>query len=81
MASAVQTLKAALESQNEDRIIKAKCDLLSSAKDPISDWLDSKYGSTITDNAIFTALPRFWENEYHKDMKALNVSFLRLIII
>lgn len=75
VALAVKTLKEALQSQNEERIIKAKCDLLSSAKDPISDWLDSKYGSTVKDNAIFTILPRYWENEYHNDMKALNVSF------
>lgn len=48
--------------------------MLKSAKDPISDWLDHKYGATVTDNAIFTSLPRYWENEFHKDMKALNVS-------
>lgn len=44
------------------------------AKDPISDWLDSKYGSTVTDNAIFASLPRRWEQEFHNDMDSLNVS-------
>lgn len=44
------------------------------AKDPISDWLDSKYGSTVTDNAIFASLPRHWEQEFHNDMDSLNVS-------
>lgn len=74
VASAVKTLKAAVETGDEEKIVKAKCNLLSSAKDPLSDWLDSKHGSTVQDNAIFTALPRYWENEFHKDMKALNVS-------
>lgn len=48
--------------------------MLKSAKDPISEWLDSKFGATVTDNAIFASLPRYWENEFHKDMKSLNVS-------
>lgn len=71
---AVQVLKSAIEGKNDETILKAKCDLLKSAKSPISDWLDSKYGATVTDNSIFTELPRYWENEFHKDMKALNVS-------
>ncbi|XP_052751612.1 cysteine--tRNA ligase, cytoplasmic-like [Galleria mellonella] len=73
VASAVKELKSAVETNNVEKIKIAKCELLKSAKDPISDWLDSKYGSTVTDNAIFEALPRYWENEFHKDMKALNV--------
>ncbi|XP_013185921.2 cysteine--tRNA ligase, cytoplasmic isoform X2 [Amyelois transitella] len=73
VASAVKNLKAHVEKNDADQIKEAKCELLKSAKDPISDWLDSKYGATVTDNAIFTALPRHWENEFHKDMKSLNV--------
>ncbi|XP_049865234.1 cysteine--tRNA ligase, cytoplasmic [Pectinophora gossypiella] len=73
VALAVQNLKLAVESKDQDKIIKTKCELLKSAKDPISEWLDSKYGGTVTDNAIFTALPSYWENEFHKDMRALNV--------
>lgn len=73
MASAVKVLKEAIESNKEDDIVKAKCDLLKSAKDPIADWLDSKHGASVTDNAIFAELPRYWENEFHKDMKNLNV--------
>ncbi|KAG6453785.1 hypothetical protein O3G_MSEX008331 [Manduca sexta] len=73
IAAAIQVLKSAVESKDEEKIKKARCDLLSSAKSPISDWLDYKYGSTVTDNEIFTELPRYWENEFHKDMKALNV--------
>lgn len=40
----------------------------------LSDWLDSTLGSGVTDNSIFSELPRFWEAEFHKDMAALNVS-------
>ncbi|KAM3968100.1 LOW QUALITY PROTEIN: cysteine--tRNA ligase, cytoplasmic [Aphomia sociella] len=73
VASAVKELKSAVEINDAEKIKTAKCELLKSAKDPISDWLDSRYGATVTDNAIFAALPKYWENEFHKDMKALNV--------
>ncbi|CAH2268188.1 jg8194 [Pararge aegeria aegeria] len=73
VASAVKGLKAAVEENNSEKIQAAKNEMLKSAKDPISEWLDKKYGATVTDNAIFTTLPRYWENEFHKDMKALNV--------
>lgn len=46
---------------------------LQESKDPLSNWLDIKYGNDITDNSIFTTLPRNWEAEYHKDMDSLNV--------
>ncbi|XP_053600485.1 cysteine--tRNA ligase, cytoplasmic [Plodia interpunctella] len=73
VASAVKNLKSCVEEKDDEKIKVAKCELLKSAKDPISDWLDSKFGATVTDNAIFTALPRHWENEFHNDMKSLNV--------
>ncbi|XP_054580859.1 cysteine--tRNA ligase, cytoplasmic [Eptesicus fuscus] len=47
--------------------------LLEEARDVLSDWLDSTLGSEVTDNSIFSELPRFWEAEFHKDMAALNV--------
>ncbi|XP_014742802.1 PREDICTED: cysteine--tRNA ligase, cytoplasmic isoform X2 [Sturnus vulgaris] len=47
--------------------------LLEEAKDLLSDWLDTKLGSQVTDNSIFSKLPKFWEAEFHKDMEALNV--------
>ncbi|KAK7590199.1 hypothetical protein V9T40_001812 [Parthenolecanium corni] len=47
--------------------------LLSEVKDSYSEFLDSKYGSNINDNSIFTALPRHWENEFHEDMHSLNI--------
>lgn len=73
MGTSVKNLKDAVTTKNDTEINKAKCELLESAKDPISDWLDKSLGSTVTENAIFAELPKFWENEFHKDMKALNV--------
>lgn len=48
--------------------------LLESSKDLLADWLDKQLGSQVTENSIFFNLPKFWEEEYHKDMEALNVS-------
>uniref|UniRef100_A0ABI7W699 Cysteine--tRNA ligase, cytoplasmic n=1 Tax=Felis catus TaxID=9685 RepID=A0ABI7W699_FELCA len=47
--------------------------LLEEAKDLLSDWLDSTLGSEVTDNSIFSKLPKFWEEEFHRDMETLNV--------
>lgn len=47
--------------------------LLESSKDLLADWLDKQFGSQVTENSIFFNLPKFWEEEYHKDMEALNV--------
>ena len=47
--------------------------LLIDAKDVLCDWLDSNLGSSVTENAIFASLPRYWEGEFHKDMAALNI--------
>uniref|UniRef100_A0A665TVS4 Cysteine--tRNA ligase, cytoplasmic n=1 Tax=Echeneis naucrates TaxID=173247 RepID=A0A665TVS4_ECHNA len=47
--------------------------LLESSKDLLADWLDKQFGSEVTENSIFSILPKYWEGEYHKDMAALNV--------
>lgn len=54
--------------------------LLEEAKDVLSDWLDSLHGSEVTDNSIFSELPKFWEAEFHKDMEALNVSAAETLV-
>lgn len=59
----------------------ARANFLQQSKDALCDWLDKKFGSTVTENSIFESLPRFWENEFHKDMKALNVSCHRLLAL
>jgi hypothetical protein len=35
--------------------------------------LDGLYGSEVTDNSIFASLPKHFEEQFHQDMKALNV--------
>uniref|UniRef100_A0A4W4HC46 cysteine--tRNA ligase n=1 Tax=Electrophorus electricus TaxID=8005 RepID=A0A4W4HC46_ELEEL len=47
--------------------------LLEEAKDLLAEWLDSQFGSQVTENSIFSLLPKYWEGEFHKDMDALNV--------
>ncbi|XP_043308046.1 cysteine--tRNA ligase, cytoplasmic isoform X2 [Cervus canadensis] len=63
-------LRAGLAGQELDGRVQV---LLEEAKDVLSDWLDSLHGSEVTDNSIFSELPKFWEAEFHKDMEALNV--------
>lgn len=49
-------------------------------KDVLCDWLDKLHGSEVTDNSIFAKLPQFYEEDYHKDMAALNVSLYFMFI-
>ena len=39
-----------------------------------------QHGAEITDHDIFWELTRYWENEYHNDMKALNVGISVLLL-
>ncbi|XP_055390325.1 cysteine--tRNA ligase, cytoplasmic [Condylostylus longicornis] len=73
MTNAVDRLMKAVKSSDVEEIEKSKMNFLSEAKDSISDWLDSKQGNLVNDNSIFESLPRFWENEFHTDMKSLNI--------
>lgn len=77
MNDAMETLIMAVASNDPEKIDEARVLYLGEAKDPIAEWLDRKEGSTIKDNAIFETLPRYFENEYHRDMDALNVSIFK----
>lgn len=74
LTTAVENLQTAVSSNDANKIEIGQQELVNLARDPISDWLDNKFGSSVADNAIFTTLPRFWEQEFHKDMDSLNVS-------
>lgn len=74
MTEANAQLTSAVSSGDTKTIEEAKANFLLQSKDALSDWLDKKYGATVTENSIFETLPRYWENEFHKDMNALNVS-------
>lgn len=76
----IENLENAIKSKNSDNIAKAQQTFISESKDPLSDWLDFKFGATVTDNAIFSALPRYWEEEFHKDMESLNVKLNKIIL-
>ncbi|XP_044872780.1 cysteine--tRNA ligase, cytoplasmic isoform X2 [Mauremys mutica] len=72
--SAVEHLEEAVQKKLPGEEINKHAEkLLEEAKDVLSVWLDTKFGSQVTDNSIFSNLPKFWEEEYHKDMEALNV--------
>ncbi|XP_072905363.1 cysteine--tRNA ligase, cytoplasmic isoform X2 [Hemitrygon akajei] len=72
--SSLKSLEDSMEQANPNEEINKQAQaLLVEAKDIISDWLDAQFGSQVTDNSIFTKLPKYWEGEYHKDMDALNV--------
>ncbi|GAB6022763.1 hypothetical protein CHUAL_006857 [Chamberlinius hualienensis] len=47
--------------------------LINECKDLLSDHLDLQLGHTVSDNSIFSTLPKYWEDEFFKDMSALNV--------
>uniref|UniRef100_A0A8C0GFW1 Cysteinyl-tRNA synthetase 1 n=1 Tax=Chelonoidis abingdonii TaxID=106734 RepID=A0A8C0GFW1_CHEAB len=72
--SAVEHLEEAVQKKLPGEEINKHAEkLLEEAKDVLSEWLDTKFGNQVTDNSIFSNLPKFWEEEYHKDMEALNV--------
>ncbi|EDW91983.1 cysteine--tRNA ligase, cytoplasmic [Drosophila yakuba] len=73
MNDAVEALTKAVGKGVDPEISEKRLLYLNEAKDPISDWLDSLKGAQINDNAVFEALPRYWEDQFHNDMKSLNI--------
>lgn len=53
--------------------------LLKEAKDLLAEWLDKMKGDTITEHSIFKKLSQYWEEEFYKDMDALNVIVLMFV--
>jgi len=47
--------------------------LIDGSSEVLSKWLDQKYGSTITDHAIFKKLAVYWEKSFFDDMATLGV--------
>ncbi|XP_008295614.1 cysteine--tRNA ligase, cytoplasmic isoform X1 [Stegastes partitus] len=74
VADALKPLQAAMESKAADAAVQPLAQvLLENSKDLLADWLDKQFGSQVSENSIFSILPKYWEGEYHKDMAALNV--------
>lgn len=73
LTAAADKLKQAVIAGDDAKIAEAKANYLCEAKDPISEWMDKLEGDKVVDNSIFEALPRYWEDEFHNDMRALNI--------
>uniref|UniRef100_A0AAQ6IJE2 Cysteine--tRNA ligase, cytoplasmic n=2 Tax=Anabas testudineus TaxID=64144 RepID=A0AAQ6IJE2_ANATE len=74
VTASLQPLQAAMESKAADGVVQPLAQvLLENSKDLLADWLDKQFGSQVTENSIFSTLPKYWEGEYHNDMNALNV--------
>ena len=73
LINALADVQKEFEAGDAKKIKEAEQQLLVKAKDLLSDWLDKKYGSEVTENAIFSKLPQYWEEQYHKDMESLNI--------
>lgn len=48
-------------------------DFYNKIKDILFSYLDENLGKEVNDPEIFIELPRYWENEFNKDMQRLNV--------
>lgn len=73
LTDCVAQLHSAMKIGDNNATEIALDNLIRQGKDPFSEWLDVKNGASVTDNAIFSTLPRHFEEEFHKDMDALNV--------
>ncbi|KAG8196835.1 hypothetical protein JTE90_027548 [Oedothorax gibbosus] len=62
--------KMASEGEDKHKIIQ---ELLESSEDTLSEWQDKLGLANKYDNSIFFSLPAKWEEEFYKDMEALNV--------
>ncbi|KAJ8984870.1 hypothetical protein NQ317_002709 [Molorchus minor] len=73
LTNSVEDLENAVKSGDAARVEESQQKFIRECKDPLSEWLDVRYGHTVRDNAIFASLPKRWEDEFHKDMDSLNV--------
>ena len=72
----INKTKETLQSIKDKKDVgEAQAQLLANSNDILSSWLDKLDGKNVTDNSIFNKVPRHYENEFHKDMAALNVKF------
>ena len=81
LSSGIAAMEEAIKTGNKDTISQSQSELVATAKDLLSDWLDKQLGATVTSNAIFSKLPKYWEEKYHQDMEALNVRLLMTLDI
>lgn len=73
LTQSIESLETAVKCGDAGKISEAQSKFISECRDPFSQWLDTKYGATVTKNEIFSDLPAHWEEDFHKDMDSLNV--------
>ena len=76
-----QVKVAVLKMKNDSAAENDMENLISSSESVLGEWLDKLKGHEVTDNSIFSHLPRHYENEFNKDMDALNVRFFTRYIM
>ncbi|KAI8839534.1 tRNA synthetases class I (C) catalytic domain-containing protein [Chytriomyces cf. hyalinus JEL632] len=70
-SNAIAEAKLALAAKRASK--EASDKLFDEAKDVLSPALDKALKHTVTDHHVFRDFARYWENDYFKDMDALNV--------
>ncbi|KAL1922183.1 uncharacterized protein VTP21DRAFT_9722 [Calcarisporiella thermophila] len=74
LKTSFEALSAAKDALSKgDRSKEIVDTLLENSRDVISPLLDKEEGATVTDPKIFRDTAAYWENEFMKDMEALNV--------
>ncbi|KAK6637321.1 hypothetical protein RUM44_007736 [Polyplax serrata] len=73
LSKAIDDFNCAILTKDPTKIEQALKTLWNDGKDPISNWLDKKDGHGVTEQSIFSTVPKYWEAAFHKDMDALNV--------
>ncbi|KFD67713.1 hypothetical protein M514_12893 [Trichuris suis] len=71
--SSLSALENAFAQRNETTISLSKQQVVTAGADMLSDWLDNRQKGTVSDHSIFDSLSRFYEEDFNKDMAALNV--------
>lgn len=59
--------------KSQEEVAAKQKELLASSGSVLGEWLDRQKGKDVTDNSIFSDLPRHYEDEFNRDMDALNV--------
>lgn len=71
--AAITNLKSIKASGDVANVGSALANLITEAEAVLSEWLDVLKGHKLSNNEIFTKLARQYEDEFNKDMEALNV--------
>uniref|UniRef100_A0A5S6QYX7 Cysteine--tRNA ligase, cytoplasmic n=1 Tax=Trichuris muris TaxID=70415 RepID=A0A5S6QYX7_TRIMR len=71
--SSVSTLENTIAQGDEATVRLRKQALADAGAEVLSEWLDGSQKDTVSDHSIFDSLARYYEEDFNKDMVALNV--------